>query len=151
MDGGRHAGARRGVERRTVLQALAVLAGSAVVMAARPALAGTYLNRAVMLLTGAVREAAYLRARFSDKELARVTQRLAQARLDAANAMTVPKEVVLAHPHLLLVLENYTQAAEAATRGDVERFGNYHQRALDEERAFRAVLKQHGWVLPDPR
>jgi hypothetical protein len=72
-----------------------------------------------------------------------------QARLDAANAMTVPKEVVQAHPHLLLVLEHYIQAAEAATRGEAERFVQYHQRALDEERAFRVVLKQLGWVLPD--
>jgi hypothetical protein len=114
-----------------------------------PAWAGTYLNRAVLLLNGGAREAAYLRARFSDKELARVTHRLAQARLDAANAMTVPKEVVQAHPHLLLVLESYAQAADAATRGEVERFGIALQRALDEERAFRAVLKQFGWVLPD--
>ncbi|HEY3500435.1 MAG TPA: hypothetical protein VGK73_37340 [Polyangiaceae bacterium] len=136
---------RRG--RRSLL--LGVLAAVASLSVAAPAEAGTYLNRAVMLLHGATREAAYLRARFSDKELARVTQRLAQARLDAANAMTVPKEVVLAHPHLLLVLENYTQAAEAATKGEVERFGNFHQRALDEERAFKAVLKQHGWVLPE--
>ena len=63
--------------------------------------------------------------------------------------MTVPKEVVLAHPHLLLVLESYEQAAEAATRGDAARFITYYQRALDEERTFRAVLKSFGWVLPD--
>lgn len=139
--------ARRAVARRGVL--LGVLWGVAVLAAAAPAAAGTYLNRAVLLLNGAAREAAYLRARFSDKELARVTQRLAQARLDAANAMTVPKEVVQAHPHLLLILENYTQAAEAATRGEADKFNVFHQRALDEERAFRAVLKQFGWVLPE--
>lgn len=118
-------------------------------LASSPAYAGTYLNRAVLLLTGATREAAYLRARFSDKELARVTQRLAEARLEAARAMSVPKDVVLAHPHLLLVLENYVQSAEAATRGDGERFIVHQQRALDEERTFRAVLKHHGWSLPE--
>jgi len=63
--------------------------------------------------------------------------------------MTVPKEVLLAHPHLLLVLENYVQSSEAATRGEAERYLQYHQRALDEERTFRTVLKQLGWVLPD--
>jgi hypothetical protein len=136
--------------RRAFLAAAGAAGATALLGWARPAWAGTYLNRAVMLLNGAAREAAYLRARFADRELARVTQRLAQARLDAANAMTVPKEVVLAHPHLLLVLEHYIQAAEGATRGDAERFTLYHQRALDEERAFRAVLKQLGWVLPDP-
>ena len=41
------------------------------------------------------------------------------ARLEAARTMTVPKEVEQAHPHLLLVLENYQQAAEAATLGEV--------------------------------
>jgi hypothetical protein len=116
---------------------------------ALPAFAGTYLNRAVLLLSGASREAAYLRARLGDKELARVTHRLATARLEAARSMTVPKEVEQAHPHLLLVLENYQQAAEAATLGESERFAIYHQRALDEERTFKAVLKQLGWLLPE--
>jgi hypothetical protein len=127
--------------------ALALLLG--VVAFAVPALAGTYLNRAVLLLAGASREALYLRARLGDKELARVTQRMAQARLEAARSMTVPKEVEQAHPHLLLVLEDYQQATEAAALGDTERFAVYHQRALDEERTFKAVLKQLGWVLPE--
>ena len=114
-----------------------------------PAFGGTYLNRAVLLLSGASRETVYLRARLGDKELARVTLRMASARLEAARSMTVPKEVGQAHPHLLLVLENYQQAVEAATLGESERFVIYHQRALDEERTFKAVLKQLGWVLPE--
>ena len=132
--------------RRTVLATL-----SAVAAALWPGLAwaGTYLNRAAVLLAGGAREANYLRARVADRELAVIVHRLAQARLAAAQEMTVPKEVVLAHPHLLLVLESYEQASEAATRGDAERFITYYQRALDEERTFRAVLKSFGWVLPD--
>lgn len=114
-----------------------------------PALAGTYLSRAALLVSGGAREINYLRARFADKELARVVQRLAQARLDTAGAMTVPKEVSNAHPHLLLILENHVQAAEAATRGEGERFNVFFQKALDEERTFRAVLKNNGWTLPD--
>lgn len=120
-----------------------------VLLPATAASAGTYLNRASVLISGALREGAYLRARFSDRELARVTQRVAQARLDAAREMAVPKEVILAHPHLLLVLEGFVLAAEAATRAEVERFLQYHQKALDEERTFRTVLKQLGWVLKD--
>jgi hypothetical protein len=131
--------------RRALVGALAL----AVVTFAISALAGTYLNRAVVLLSGASREAVYLRARLGDRELARVTHRLAQARLDAARTMTVPKEVEQAHPHLLLVLENYQQATEAATLGEADRFAIYHQRALDEERTFKAVLKQLGWLLPE--
>jgi hypothetical protein len=57
-------------------------------LAPGPAWAGTYLNRAVVLLVGALREASYLRARVADRELAGVVHRLAQARLEAAGAMT---------------------------------------------------------------
>jgi hypothetical protein len=134
------------MNRRQVFS-LGILALSLVV--ALPALAGTYLSRAALLVSGGAREMSYLRARFSDKELARVVQRLAQARLDTAGSMTVPKEVTQAHPHLLLILENHVQAAEAATRGEGEKFNIAAQRALDEERTFRAVLKNHGWTLPD--
>ena len=126
-----------------------VLAASALVTVAPPAWAGTYLNRAALLLNGAAREAAYLRGRLGDKELAGVVHRLAQARLATAGAMTVPKEVAQAHPHLLLVLENYEQATDAATRGELERFTMCYQRAQDEDRTFRAVVKSLGWVVPD--
>jgi hypothetical protein len=131
--------------RRALSLGIVVLA----VVVALPALAGTYLSRAALLVSGGGREMSYLRARFSDKELARVVQRLAQARLDTAVSMTVPKEVTQAHPHLLLILENHVQAAEAATRGEGEKFNIAVQRGLDEERTFRAVLKNHGWTLPD--
>jgi hypothetical protein len=123
--------------------------GAMVVVVAGPAWAGTYLSRAALLVAGGAREINYLRARIADKELARVVQRLAEARLDTAGSMTVPKEVTQAHPHLLLILENHVQAAEAATRGEGERFNICFQRALDEERTFRAVLKNLGWTLPD--
>lgn len=113
-----------------------------------PAWAGTYLNRAALLLSEARREADYLRSRFADKELARIVHRMAQARLESASSMMVPREVAQAHPHLLLVLENYERAADAAVRGQVERFLVYCHRAQDEERTFRAVLRQLGWELP---
>ena len=130
-------------------RAFGAAALAALVTVALPALAGTYLNRAVVLLSGAAREVLYLRGRMGDKELARVTHHLIEARLDAARSMTVPKEVEQAHPHLLLVLENYLQAVEAVIASESERFAIFYQRALDEERAFKVVLKQLGWVLPD--
>jgi len=115
------------------------------------ALAGTYLNSAALLLAQANTEADYLRARINDKELAELIHKLADARLDAAKGMLVPKEVVQAHPHLLLVLENYERAADAATRGEAEKFLVYQQRARDEDRTFRGVLKQFGYALPDQK
>jgi hypothetical protein len=127
---------------------VAGLVGAALGLIAAPAFAGSYLNRAALLLSAGRREAEFLRAHFADKELARVVHRLATSRVAAANGMMVPKEVVQAHPHLLLVFENFERAAEAAENAEVERFMIALQHAFDEERTFRAVLKQLGWDLP---
>ena len=126
------------------------LAGGALLWAGS-AWAGTYLNSAALLLAQANHEGDYLRARIGDKELAELIHKLAGARLEAAKAMLVPKEVVQAHPHLLLVLENYERAADAATRGEANKFLVYQQRARDEDRTFRGVLKQFGFALPEPK
>lgn len=136
-----------GASRRRVWL-LGAATGALLGLWAAPAWAGTYLNRAALLLSGARREADYLRSRFADKELARIVHRLAEARLESASSMMVPPEVAQAHPHLLLVLENYERAADAAVRGQGERFLVYCHRAQDEERTFRAVLRQLGWELP---
>jgi hypothetical protein len=135
------------LRRRTLLGLL----GAVVLLSSSVALAGTYLNSAALLLAQANSEADYLRARINDKELAELVHRLADARLEAAKGMLVPKEVVQAHPHLLLVLENYERAADAATRGEAEKFLVYQQRARDEDRTFRGVLKQFGYALPEPK
>ena len=129
---------------------LGLFAASFVSVSSR-AFAGTYLNSAALLLAQAGNEANYLRARINDKELAELIHKLANGRLEAAKGMLVPKEVVQAHPHLLLVLENYERAADAATRGEAEKFLVYQQRARDEDRTFRGVLKQFGYALPDPK
>jgi hypothetical protein len=118
---------------------------------ASSAWAGTYLNSAALLLAQASTEGDYLRARINDKDLAELIHQLADARLEAAKNILVPKEVVQAHPHLLLVLENYERAADAATRGEAEKFLVYQQHARDEDRTFRGVLKQFGYTLPEPK
>lgn len=111
--------------------------------------AGSYLNRAAILVVQARRESEYLRGRVSDKDLAELVHAVASARLEAASRMQVPKEVVQAHPHLLLILQNYERSADAATEGHAERFLIYQQRAVDEEGILRGVLKQLGWALPE--
>jgi len=113
--------------------------------------AGTYLDSAALLLLQSSKEGDYLRRHIGDKELAALIQKLASSRLEAAKGMLVPKEVVQAHPHLLLVLENYERAADAATRGEAEKFLVYQQRARDEDRTFRGVLKQFGYALPETK
>ena len=119
----------------------------AVLLVAPRASAGSYLDRAALLLSQAGSEADYLRARLSDRELARMVHALAAARLKAATSMSVPKEVAQAHPHLLLVLENYERACDAAEQGEPQRFLIYQLRARDEERVLRGILKQLGFPL----
>ena len=135
-----------GPVRRRVLGALL-----GVLLLTGSAWAGTYLNSAALLLIQSSKEGDYLRAHIGDKELSELIHKLASARLEAAKAMLVPKEVVLAHPHLLLVLENYERAADVATRGEAAKFLVYQQRARDEERTFRGVLKQLGYALPETK
>jgi hypothetical protein len=130
-------------------RSLLVLAGLSPLFIAGWAEAGSYLNRAAMLVSQASRESEYLRGRVNDKDLAELVHSVAVARLDAASRMNVPKEVVQAHPHLLLTLENYERSADAAVEGHNERFLIYQQRARDEEVILRGVLKQLGWALPD--
>jgi hypothetical protein len=127
--------------------AIAGLTG-ALISLALPAHAGSYLDRAALLVKHASQDADYLRARLSDLELASVIKQIAAARVQAASRMQVPKEVAQAHPHLLLVLENYERAATAAADGRPQRFLVLQQRARDEERILRGVLKQLGWSLP---
>jgi hypothetical protein len=125
------------------------LAGLLPLLFAANAEAGSYLTRAAMLVVQASRESQYLRGRVNDKDLADLVRQVAVARLEAASRMNVPKEVVQAHPHLLLCLENYERSADAAVQGHADRFLVYQQRARDEEGILRGVLKQLGWALPD--
>jgi hypothetical protein len=137
------------VARRQVLQAaLSVVALATILGVAQVAVAGSYLNRAGMLLSGAELEARALRARFMDKDLARLTHRLALARLQSAGEMPVPADVKRAHPHLLLALESFERAADAAVRGNQSDFLVALGRAREESRILEALLKQEGWELP---
>jgi hypothetical protein len=124
------------------------IAALAVATLALPAWAGSYLDRCVLLIATAAHEADFLQYRVGNRELARMVLQLARARLEAARTMEVPKEVVQAHPHLLLMLENYERAADAASAGEAQRFIIYLGRARDEEQLFRSVLQQLGFPLP---
>ncbi|HEY3235783.1 MAG TPA: hypothetical protein VGJ84_13790 [Polyangiaceae bacterium] len=130
--------------RRGICAAVAAL----VVLIAVPARAGSYLDRIALLLQEGAQEAELLRAHPNDAELAQMVHRMTQARLKAAELTSVPKEVVQAHPHLLLVLTNYERAADASENRETQRLLVYLERARDEERTLRSVLKQLGFPLP---
>lgn len=124
---------------------------SCVALWAAPAYGGSYLDRASILLSSALDELSYLASRLYDTELAQVLHRVAASRLGAAGEMMVPKEVVLAHPHLLMMLESCERATSAAVEKQAKDFLKFARSARDEDQLFRSVLKQLGWVVPTPR
>lgn len=128
----------------------AVVAALALSLTAQ-AWAGSYLDRASFLVRQARSEMDYLEYRLGNRELAELVHKMATARLAAARDMIVPKEVVQAHPHLLLMLENCERAAEAAETGAPQRFVVYRGRARDEEQIFRSIMRQLNFPLEDER
>lgn len=135
--------------RRQLLSLL--LAGGLVLLGAGESWAGSYLDRAGLLIHDAARDSDFLSRRLGDRELARLVGQIAAGRLQAAKDTQVPKEVVLAHPHLLLMLEHYERAAAAAVSGENQRFREFVRSAQEEEQLFRGVLRQLGWTVPSPK
>jgi len=129
--------------------ALAVLVTLALVFTVLPAWAGSYLDRAALLLDEARKEGDMLQPRTFDKELVLVVKALAEARAKVGRKMEVPAAVTKAHPHLLLVLENYERAVSAAEDGNFKKFMEHLNTARDEDRNFRAILRELGYALPD--
>jgi hypothetical protein len=134
--------------RRTLL-IFAVLLPLVLVTAS--AAAGSYLNRAALLLEGSREERDMALPRYDDKELIRLVHGIAEARTRSARVMQVPKAVVTAHPHLLLVLENCERAYAAALEGNHEKFVEHILRARNEDKTYRALLEKLGYALPPPK
>jgi hypothetical protein len=109
------------------------------------------MDRAWLLIAESSRANDFLAKRLDDRELARLVGLAAEGRLQAAKETVVPEEVVLAHPHLLLMLEHYERAASAATLGELARYADHSRAGRDEEELFRSVLRQLGWSLPPSR
>ncbi|MBL8741588.1 MAG: hypothetical protein JNK04_10855 [Myxococcales bacterium] len=116
----------------------------------RPAFAGSYLDRAALLLDGSRKDQTELRAKIMDKELAKVVRIVAEARLDAASKMDVPPQVAKAHPHLLLALTKVERAAQAAVDGNLRSVVELLDTATREEGVFKSALKELGFPLPRP-
>lgn len=129
---------------------LATVALLAVLLVPTLARAGSYLDRAAVLLGSSRQESAMLRARLTDKELAKVVATVAEARARVASRMDVPAAVAKAHPHLLLSLEHAERAAAAAVLGSLKVALGHLESARREDESFLAVLKESGHALPPP-
>lgn len=135
------------------IRALLGLVVALVVVCTLPgvARAGSYLDRAAVLLAGSRHESDQLRARLTDKELATVVAAIADTRVRVASRMEVPAAVAKAHPHLLLALEHAERAAAAAVEGSYKIALEKLEAARREDEAFRGVLKELGHALPSSR
>lgn len=120
-----------------------------VLSTAAPAWAGSYLDRAALLLDQARKEGDMLQPRTHDKELVAVVKALAEVRAKTGRKMEVPAAIGKAHPHFLLVLENCERAAEAAQQGNFKKFMEHLTTARNEDRTFRTIISELGFTLPD--
>ncbi len=127
---------------------VALLVSLPLVLLCSVAWSGSYLNRAALLLEGSRAERDMVLSRSTDKELLRVVHGIAEARSRTARTMEVPKSVVPAHPHLLLVLANSERAYAAALDGNHEKFVEHILRARQEDKTFRAIVSKLGYTLP---
>lgn len=128
---------------------LAASASLATLCLAGHAFAGSYLDRAALLLDQARKEGDLLQPRTGDKELALVIKTLSEARAKAARKMEVPAAIAKAHPHLLLVMETWDRAVESTLEGNFKKFMEHLLTAREEDRIFRALVKELGFALPD--
>ena len=128
---------------------LGILLSIAVLAASPAARAGSYLDRAALVLDESRKEGDLLQPRVQDRELVAMVLVMATARALAGRKMEVPAAVGKAHPHLLLVLEHYERAADAANQGDYRKFMEHLTAAREEERTFHELLTELGFVLPD--
>jgi len=117
-------------------------------LASLSAFAGSYLDRAALMLDEAKKEADTVKTRTGDKELLLVVKALTEARVKVGRKMNVPPAVVDAHPHLMLVLENYDRALDAVIAGNTTKFLECLANATAEESTFKTQLKTLGYTLP---
>lgn len=115
----------------------------------RLAWAGSYLNRAALLLEGSKADRRMALPRFHDEELLRVVHRVAKGRTEVGLSMHVPKEVAGMHPHLVLVLENNERGFLSGVERNRKRFNEHLLRAREEDHIFRTLVRKAGYTLPD--
>ena len=130
---------------------LAVALVLPLLLASAPAWAGSYLNRAAILLEASRAERDMALPNYGDKELIRLVHEIAEARTRSARGTQVPKAVASAHPHLMLVLENCERAYSAALDGHHDKCVEHILRARAEDKTYRALLSKLGYSLPESK
>lgn len=135
---------------------LASLALASLLHAAAPARAEpevrrdrTYMAQLALSLEGARRVLSWVETHHDDPEYARFAYPLAERYVEMAGHMTPTQKLAMAHPHLLLVVENVERAVDAARRGDLTVFRQRSRTVREELSILDAVLKQLNVKLPE--
>lgn len=108
-----------------------------------------YLSELSLVVEGSRRLIAFAEQNLDERELTRFAHPLAERYVELAGHMLPSSKVVVAHPHLILVVENLERALDAAAAGDAVTYQKRIRIARDELANLEAVLKQLKLRLPE--
>lgn len=109
-----------------------------------------YMTELALVIDGARRLVSYCDAHADERELAKFARPLAERYVELANRMLPSAKLVVAHPHMLLVVENLERALDAAAAGDGHAYQKRLRIARDELANLEAVLKQLKLRVQEP-
>lgn len=108
-----------------------------------------YLTQMALTLEGARRLMLWVETHPNDGELARFAYPLAERYVEMAGHLTPSAKLAVAHPHLLLIVENVERAVEAAGAGEMTVFRQRARTVREELAILDGVLKQLKLKLPE--
>lgn len=110
----------------------------------------SYMSELALVVDGARRIVSFCEQHAEEKELARFARPLAERYVELANHMLPSAKLAVAHPHLLLVVENLDRALDSAAAGDATTYQKRLRIARDELANLEAVLKQLRLRVQEP-
>jgi hypothetical protein len=108
-----------------------------------------YMAELSMLLEGSRRLLLWAENYVGEPEFARFAHPIAERYVDLGGRLVPPENLVMAHPHLLMVLENVERALDAAATGDTVAFRQRTRIVREELVTLESVLKQLKVRLPE--
>lgn len=108
-----------------------------------------YLAEMAAVLEGARRLLLWTETYVSEPDFARFAHPAAERYVEMAGRLVPPERLVVAHPHMLLVVENVERALNAAALGDTPSFRQRARIVREELVTLESVLKQLKLRLPE--
>ena len=108
-----------------------------------------YLTQLSLLVDAARRLIAFSENNIDERDLIKFAHPLSKSYVELASHMLPPPKTAVAHPHLLLVVENLERALDSALANDMVAYQKRIRIARDELANLEAVLKQLKLRLPE--